>query len=182
METGHDATPLNGARWTRVFKAFELMVILFLMGMLMIVIALSALELGWLLLADLSSVRELLLDVEEMFDLFGFFLLVLIGLELFTSLKTYIREGVIQVEVVLEVALIAIAQKIIILDTSRATALALLGQAALVLALAGAFWLVRVARAPRQPVPGPPPQRDGPRDHVAETAAGDDDQPPTPIR
>jgi uncharacterized membrane protein (DUF373 family) len=67
-------------------------------------------------------------------------------LELFASLKSHLREGVVQVEVVLEVALIAIAQKIIILDTSRATALGLLGQAALVLALAGGYWLVRIAR------------------------------------
>jgi uncharacterized membrane protein (DUF373 family) len=166
METGHNATPLNGKGWTRIFKAYELMVVLFLMGLLMIIVALSALELGWLLVKDLSSIRELLLDVEEMFDLFGFFLLVLIGLELFTSLKSYVREGVVQVEVVLEVALIAIAQKIIILDTSRASAVAVLGQAALVLALAAAFWLVRIARAPRPPVrPVRPPE------HVEKDAA-----------
>lgn len=155
MEIEHDTRPLGGNRFIRIFRAFELVVVLLLMGLLMVIVAISALELGWLLLKDLSEIRELVLDVEEMFDLFGFFLLVLIGLELFTSLKSYIREGVVQVEVVLEVALIAIAQKIIILDTSRATGSALLGQAGLVLALAAAFWLVRIARTARQPVGAP---------------------------
>ena len=54
-------------------------------------------------------------------------------------------EGVVHVEVVLEVALIAIAQKIIIFNTSRATGLSVVGLAALVLALAASFWLVRAA-------------------------------------
>jgi uncharacterized membrane protein (DUF373 family) len=152
METAHDVTPLGGRKWAGIFKAFEIGVVLFLMGMLMVIVGISTLELGWLLLRDLGSVRTLVLDPEEMFELFGFFLLVLIGLELFTSLKSYIRDGVIQVEVVLEVALTAIAQKVIILDTSRATGVTLLGQAALVLALAGAFWLVRIARRRADPV------------------------------
>jgi uncharacterized membrane protein (DUF373 family) len=100
----------------------------------------------------LRAVRGLLLDTDE---LFGFFLLVVIGLELFASLKSHVVEGVIQGEIVLEVALIAIAQTLIILDTSRATAPSLIAQAGLVLALAAGFWLVRIARrdSPHPPAP-----------------------------
>jgi uncharacterized membrane protein (DUF373 family) len=146
---------LDVGRWMRVFKRFELVVVMFLMALLMVVVALSALELGWILVKDLSSVRGLLLDTDELFELFGFFLLVVIGLELFASLKSHVVEGVIQVEIVLEVALIAIAQKLIILDTSRATAQSLIAQAGLVLALAAGFWLVRIARrdSPHPPAP-----------------------------
>ena len=85
--------------------------------------------------------------VEEMFELFGFFLLVLIGMELLTTLRAYVYERVIHAEVVLEVALIAIAQKVIVLDTSRASWATLLGLAALVLALAAAIWAVRFVRS-----------------------------------
>jgi uncharacterized membrane protein (DUF373 family) len=132
-------------RWTRVIKAFEHVVILVLMGLLMVVVAISTVELGWLLVRDLSSIRTLMLESEEMFELFGFFLVVLIGLELVTSLKSYVRKGVVQVEVVLEVALIAVAQKLIILDSTKAGGPTLLGVAGLVLSLAVAFWLVRTA-------------------------------------
>ncbi len=131
--------------WIRVIKRFERVVVLILIGLLMVVVTISTFELGWLLLRDLRSTRELLLDVEEIFDLFGFFLLVLIGLELLTSLKSHLRHGVVQVEVVLEVALIAIAQKIIIVDATRAGGLTLFGQAALILTLALAFRLVRAS-------------------------------------
>jgi uncharacterized membrane protein (DUF373 family) len=51
--------------------------------------------------------------------------------------------------VVLEVSLIAVAQKIIILDT-KTEGTNLLGLAGLVMALALAFWIVRVARRRRR--------------------------------
>jgi uncharacterized membrane protein (DUF373 family) len=48
--------------------------------------------------------------------------------------------------VVLEVALIAMAQKIIVLDVHRADALSIISLAAMVVALAIAYWLMRAAR------------------------------------
>jgi uncharacterized membrane protein (DUF373 family) len=146
---GGDSAPGSPGdnRLAKLIGRFELVVVLALLGLLMVVVATSTVELGWLLVRDLmTSERRLLLDVEEMFELFGFFLLVLIGLELVTTLKAYLSRGVIHVEVVLEVALIAIAQKIIILDSPRAGALSMLGLAGLVLTLAAAYWLVRAAR------------------------------------
>jgi uncharacterized membrane protein (DUF373 family) len=79
-------------------------------------------------------------------QLFGFFLLVLVGVELLTALKVYVRSGMVHVEVVLEVALTAIAQKVIVLDASKASAATLLGEAAIILALAVAYWSVRAVR------------------------------------
>ncbi len=142
-----DGTPSPAEnRLTRIIKVYERIVVGFLVVLLMGVTALATVELGWLLVRDLSSMRKLLLDVEEMLELFGFFLLVLIGVELITALKGYVRSGMIHVEVVLEVALTALAQKVIVMDTSRAAGLSLLGMAAVILALAAAYWSVRAAR------------------------------------
>jgi uncharacterized membrane protein (DUF373 family) len=138
------AAPGPDTRRGRVITRFEQAIVLVLVGLLMIVVALSTLELGWLLVRDLSTRQRL--DVEEMLELFGFFVLVLIGLELITTLKAYMSAGVVHGEVVLEVALIAVAQKIIIFDASRANGASVLGLAALILALAASFYLVRAAR------------------------------------
>jgi uncharacterized membrane protein (DUF373 family) len=135
-----------GNWWTRFITRFEHVITYVLMTLLMVVVAISTAELAWMLLRDLKWARGLLLDPEELFGLFGFFLLVLIGMELLLTLKTYITETVVHVEVVLEVALIAVAQKIIILDTSRTGPMTLLALAGLVLTLAAAFWWVRAAR------------------------------------
>lgn len=118
------------------------------MGLLVVVITVTTLELVWLLFKDLSRPTGLLLEAEEMFELFGFFLLVLIGMELLATLRSYIYERVVHVEVVLEVAVIAVAQKVIILNTTRASGPTLLGLAGLLLALAAAIWAVRTARRP----------------------------------
>ncbi len=133
-------------RWTRIIRGFERVVVVFLMSMLMVIISISVLELAWMLVRDLSTRRPLLLDVEEVFELFGFFLLVLIGVDLLTTLKAYVTEGVIHAEAVLEVALIAVAQKVVVLDMSRTHGLSLIGLSALILALSAAFWSVRAVR------------------------------------
>jgi uncharacterized membrane protein (DUF373 family) len=133
---------------------FEDIAVFLLMGLLMVVVAIATVELGWLLFKDLTTVGTLLVDVEEMLELFGFFLLVLVGLELLTTLKSYLYDRVIHVEVVLEVSLIAVAQKVIILDT-RTGGPTLFGLAGLVMALALAFWVVRIARR-RPPAPTAP--------------------------
>jgi uncharacterized membrane protein (DUF373 family) len=58
---------------------------------------------------------------------------------------------VVHVEVVLMVALIAIARKVIILDLEKLPSLALLGIAALILTIAAAYFLVkRVIDRPRR--------------------------------
>lgn len=140
---GGDPT-LGGARIAglkRVVLAFEGAVVRVLLLLLMLVVIVSVFDLGWLLYRDFVRSRESLLDPEEMFGLFGSFLLVLVGLELMSTLKAYLVRGVVQVEVVLEVALIAVAQKIIILDTSRVGPIVVFGVATLVLALAVAFRL-----------------------------------------
>jgi uncharacterized membrane protein (DUF373 family) len=139
----------GGGVVAHIVRRFEDVAVLVLMTLLMVVVAISIVELGWLLLSDLTSIGTMLLDVEEMLGLFGFFLLVLVGLELLTTMKSYLADRVIHVEVVLEVSLIAVAQKIIILDT-KTEGTNLLGLAGLVMALALAFWIVRVARRRRR--------------------------------
>ncbi len=145
MQPPDDRSP-NGRAWARALKKFEHGIVFTMTALLMMIVTIGTAELVWLLIKDLSSIRGLLLDADEMFELFGFFLLILIGVELLSTLKIYTQEGAIHMEVVLEVALIALAQKVIVLNTSRVDALYLLGLAALILALAAAWWWARVAR------------------------------------
>ena len=136
-------------RVSRAVRKFEHAIVLVLMALLVVVITASTAELVWMLIQDFAHSKVFLLDIEEMFELFGFFLLVLIGMELLATLRSYVSARVIHVEVVLEVALIAVAQKIVVLNTAKLSGGTLLGLAGLVLALAAAFWLVRAARRPR---------------------------------
>ena len=81
--------------------------------------------------------------MQGLLEIFGSALLVLIGVELLETLRAYFKKDVIHVRVVLEVALIAMARKVIILEPSEVTSSTLLGMAALILALGVAFYFER---------------------------------------
>lgn len=124
-------------------KKFEKLILIVLVFMMAIVVFLSTLELGWILIQDIATPPVLLLEIDELLDLFGIFLLVLIGIELLETIKTYFVERVIHGEVVLEVAMIAIARKVIILDVKELPSLTLLGIAAIIITLSVGYWLVK---------------------------------------
>jgi uncharacterized membrane protein (DUF373 family) len=111
--------------------------------MMVLVVGLATIELGWVILRDIITPPIILLEIEELLEIFGFFLLVLIGIELLETIKAYLMTHVVHVEIVLEVALIAIARKVIILDLEKYESLTLVGIAALISAVALAFWVIK---------------------------------------
>ena len=128
-----------------ILRKFERWMILTLIIMMAIVLFLSIIELGWILVEDIITEPVLLLEIKELLEIFGLFLLVLIGIELLDSIKTYITENVIHVEVVLIVAMIAIARKVIILDIDKYSSMTFIGIASLILSLSVAYYLIKKA-------------------------------------
>ena len=115
-----------------------------LMVMMAVVLGLATLDLGWIIVKDVITAPYLLLDITELLDIFGLFMLVLIGIELLeTIMKTYLMEGKPHFEVVLSVAIIAIARKVIILDLKEVDSLSLFGIAAIVIALTAGYFLMK---------------------------------------
>jgi uncharacterized membrane protein (DUF373 family) len=90
--------------------------------MLVVIVLLSTLHLGILIGEEIWKPPRFLISVESLLDVFGYFLLVLIGVELLETLRSYMKKDVIHVRVVLEVALIAMARKAIILEPNAAPA------------------------------------------------------------
>jgi uncharacterized membrane protein (DUF373 family) len=113
---------------------------------MMLVILISTIEFGYILIQDILSPPRLFLEIDQLLDIFGFFLLILIGVELFETIRAYLREHIVHVEVVVEVALIAIARKVIILDIKEVPSDTMLGIAAIIIALAVAFFLILYMR------------------------------------
>lgn len=129
-------------------KLFENSIVFTLVVMMMIVVFLATIELVFILIKDIISPPLLLLDINELLDVFGFFLLILIGVELLETIRAYLLEHIVHVEVVIDVALIAIARKVIILDLKETTSATLFGIAAILVALALAYFL-RFTRMPK---------------------------------
>ena len=121
-----------------MLKKFEKAVTVALVAMMAVVVLLATIELGWIIVKDIITPPVLLLEIEELLDIFGLFLLVLIGVELLETIKAYLKDNVVHFEVVLTVAMIAIARKVIILDVKELPSMTLVGIAAIIVALAAA--------------------------------------------
>ncbi|HSO72157.1 MAG TPA: phosphate-starvation-inducible PsiE family protein [Thermodesulfobacteriota bacterium] len=125
-------------------KKLEKFLIHALMVMMALVLLLATVELGWIIVKDIFSPPVFLLEIEELLDIFGLFMLVIIGIELLeTIMKTYLKENVNHVEVVFLVAMIAIARKVIILDVKDVSGVTLVGIGAIVITLSAGYYLIR---------------------------------------
>lgn len=129
----------------KIYAVFEKIIIVALLGLMMIAVAVSTVELAVILYQQLMEPPRYLLNVKEMLEVFGFFLLVLIGLELLESVKAYIEEHRVPAKVVLLVALVAVSRKVIILDYKDISPDMLFGMSAVILALSIGYFLVRYA-------------------------------------
>lgn len=131
-----------------ILKKIEKVIIHALMVMMAIVLGLATLDLGWLIIKDVISPPYVILSVDQLLDIFGLFMLVLIGIELLeTIMKTFITQDQPHYEVVLSVAIIAIARKVIILDVKEIDSLSLIGIASIVLALTAGYFLMKRGRS-----------------------------------
>jgi len=124
-------------------RKFERAIVHALIVMMILIVLLATIELAWIIIKDVVSPPVILLEIDELTEIFGFFLLVLIGVELLETIKAYLVEKVVHVEVVIEVALIAIARKVIIIDLEKYENLTLFGIAALILAISAAIYAIK---------------------------------------
>lgn len=122
---------------------FERLVVMVLIIMLALVILLSVVELGWVLVRDITTPPIFILEINELLELFGLFLLVLIGIELLETMKKYYTEGRVELDVIISVSLIALGRKIITTDPKAYEPLTLLGIAAIILALIAGYWVIK---------------------------------------
>ena len=120
----------------------ERVVVVALLVMMALVVCLSTVELGWFIIKDVITPPIFLLEIDELLDIFGMFLLVLIGVELLETVKMYLTQKTVHVEVVFMVAMIAIARKVIILDIKELPSLTLMGIGVIVVSLSAGYYLL----------------------------------------
>ncbi len=131
--------------WQRLnyMELFHKAIITILAGLMGLVVMLATLEFIYLIAMDILSPPLMLLEIDELLDIFGNFLLILIGVELLETLRIYLKEHALNVQVVLLVAMIAIARKVIILDSREIESLTLIGIGFVILSLAAGYYLVK---------------------------------------
>ena len=133
----------------KFLKKFERIIIIALICMMAIVLSLSILELGWTITKDIIDNFGgfggplKFIEIDNLLAIFGLFLLVLIGIELLGSIKVYLVEDVVHVEVILLVAIIAISRKAIVLDLEKVSGITIISLGVVIIALAVGYFIIK---------------------------------------
>jgi uncharacterized membrane protein (DUF373 family) len=139
----------------RFMQGFGLVVLSAVQLILMGLIALSLLDLVYLLVRGIGSEMLSIGTVGALQDAmqsgFSGVLLILIGLELLETVRAYLEDHRIRVEVVLIVAVIALGRHIVEFEPDAQSGATLIGIAALMLALTGGYFLIRLQPYKRDP-------------------------------
>lgn len=129
----------------KLARKIEKIIIYSLIIMMVGILLLATVELGYYLVRSIIGSDYLLIDLNELMDLFGVFMLVLIGIELLDTIKVYLRSNIVHVEVVVLVAIIALARKVIALKTETMDGDKIIGIGILIVALGATYYLIKKA-------------------------------------
>jgi uncharacterized membrane protein (DUF373 family) len=137
----------QGENMLEYLNRFERLIYYALMVMLALVIFLGVIELVVILFYAIFTDFSFRLANFEILEIFGYFLLILIGIELLETIKAYLIKNEIHVEIIILVAIIAVARKIILLDPfaegESLNSAAMIALGVVVVALAASYYLVR---------------------------------------
>ena len=112
--------------------------------MMVLVIWWGVADVAYVLFERISNHPYYLLNISDILATFGAFMAVLIAIEIFINISSYLRDNVIHIKIVLATAFMAVARKVIVLDYKEVSPAYVFATAALVLALAVAYWLAVV--------------------------------------
>ena len=134
-----------------IVKNFEYVIITTLVILMGLVLLFSTVELSIYIIKVLFiSTREpgLLLEKEELLKLFGLFFNVIISLELFETVRLYLKDDILHAEYVLLVGITAVTRKVIILDYEQYSPQYLLIVSLLIGILSLGYFLVKKSQIP----------------------------------
>lgn len=124
-------------------KIIQKAIIYTLIVLMTAVLVLATIELGYYIFKYVWESDYAVINLDHLMELFGVFMLVLIGIELLDTIKVYLKENVLHVEVVVLVAIIAVARKVVVLKIENIDGMKIIGIALVVVALAVAYYLIK---------------------------------------
>lgn len=127
-------------KYTKVLQKIIIFLLLFILSLSLLV---STVNIIMTLFATAVSDPNDVFSVQSLQELFGLFLIILIGIELLDTVKAFLEEEKVHVEIVILVAIIAISRKVIVWDFSEYQSQELYSLSAMLLALAVSYAIVK---------------------------------------
>ena len=136
----------DGNKYDKVLSFINRGVVRCLMGILTLSLIGGSIDLMRIIILDVLSSPFMLIDVRALFEIFNLILIIAIGFELFKALHIVVTSNLIPSLPIIQIALIAIANKVITLDMKAINPQTMYGLAALMLVLGIAHYFVKTKR------------------------------------
>ncbi|MDH4072760.1 MAG: phosphate-starvation-inducible PsiE family protein [Gammaproteobacteria bacterium] len=130
----------------KFFDEIEKYISYALLALIAIIVISATLEVGYVVATTIFEPPGFFIGLHDLFDLFGLFLMVLIGVELMSSVRTYIESHQIHAEIMVLIAITAVTRKVVILDSKDVEPMTLFGIGFLVIALTAGYFLLKRSR------------------------------------
>lgn len=135
---------MNGKdKFSTIILGINKNVIRVLIAIMTLSLILGTLNLIYIELSKIILHPYLLVDVSTLFEVFNLILIIAIGYELVRSLILIISSDTIPTIPILQIAIIAVSNKIITLDIKQTNVYTLIGLAALIASLGFAYFLMK---------------------------------------
>lgn len=133
----------------KIIQKFEKITIYILLTLMALVIIGAIIWFAFFLIKDFIVVTHgnLMMDLSNhMMQIFGFMFSIIIGLEIFDTIKVYLEKHVFHAEMIILVAIIAVSRKIIILDMSHLSPIKIIAIALLIASLTGSYFIIKKSK------------------------------------
>jgi uncharacterized membrane protein (DUF373 family) len=126
-----------------VIKNIEKVIVATLVILLSFILLLSTADVVYSIAREVINSTVFLIEADNLMGIFSSFLIVIIGLELLETIKAYLKDDVVHVELVVLVAIIALGRKVIIWDFNKYSIHEMIGLALMLICLAIVYFLIR---------------------------------------
>ncbi len=129
----------------KFIKTTEKILISVILVIFFSILILSFIDIIYVIIESIIEPPIFIIDAQKLMELFSLFLIILLGLELLETIKAYLQEDVVHVELVVLVAIIALARKVIIWDFNKYSYMELISLAVIIMALGVTYFLIKKA-------------------------------------
>lgn len=143
MATNTDCETTPTFKYVRMLQRVIIFLLLFVMSLILL---LATFNIIYFIIKNIVQEPLAQLTASNLMELFSIFLVILIGIELLETVKAFLMKEVIQVEIVVLVAIIAVARKVIIWEFSESSPIEVFGISTILLTLGLTYFLIRKTR------------------------------------
>ena len=129
----------------KTLRFIESALVIGILGVISFILILSFIDILYEIKQKVIMPPRFIIDANGLMDLFSILLVLMIGLELLETVKTYLKEDIVHVETIILVAIIAIARKVIVWDFDKYQVYELLSLAAMIVGLGITYFLIKRA-------------------------------------